>query len=145
MGLAGHQDQSILVDTIVCEQAVEERIYQAFCLPPRWLMATATGLLGETSAPTSIFVYEQVSDEELVQRTQQFGDRRACEYLLYKYRNLVKAKVQSYFLMGAERDDGNNRFPRRSRHLLCGICQSLHPTADDLGNKGRYSSEADSA
>ncbi len=68
-------------------------------------MATAAGLLGEISAQPSIFVYEQVSDEELVRRTQQFGDRYACEYLLYKYRNLVKAKVKSYFLMGAERDD----------------------------------------
>ncbi len=68
-------------------------------------MATATGLFGEISAQANFFVYEQISDEELVRRTQQFGDRHACEYLLHKYRNLVKAKVRSYFLMGAERDD----------------------------------------
>jgi RNA polymerase sigma factor (sigma-70 family) len=36
---------------------------------------------------------------------QDNGDKEACEYLLYKYRNLVRAKVKSYFLMGAERDD----------------------------------------
>jgi len=46
-----------------------------------------------------------VSDEELVRRAQERGDREACEYLLYKYRNLVRAKVKSYFLVGAERDD----------------------------------------
>lgn len=46
-----------------------------------------------------------VSDEELVRRAQDHCDREACEYLLYKYRNLVRAKVKSYFLVGAERDD----------------------------------------
>jgi len=45
------------------------------------------------------------SDEELVRSAQDNGDKEACEYLLYKYRNLVRAKVKSYFLMGAERDD----------------------------------------
>lgn len=46
-----------------------------------------------------------VSDEELVRRAQEQDDQEACEYLLYKYRNLVRAKVKSYFLVGAERDD----------------------------------------
>ena len=68
-------------------------------------MATVAVLFGETSAPANILPYEQVTDEELVRRTQQHGDRYACEYLLYKYRNLVRAKVRAYFLMGAERDD----------------------------------------
>ena len=68
-------------------------------------MATVVGLLGETSVSIATVPYERVPDEELVRRTQQYGDRRACEYLLYKYRNLVRAKVKSYFLMGAERDD----------------------------------------
>ncbi|MCX7598900.1 MAG: RNA polymerase sporulation sigma factor SigH [Armatimonadetes bacterium] len=49
--------------------------------------------------------YEPMSDEELVRRVQQEGDVDACEYLLYKYRGLVRAKVNSYFLVGAERDD----------------------------------------
>ena len=46
-----------------------------------------------------------MSDEELVRRAQEKGDRQATEFLLYKYRNLVRAKVKSYFLVGAERDD----------------------------------------
>jgi len=49
--------------------------------------------------------YQPLSDEELVRRAQDDQDQEACEYLLYKYRNLVRAKVKSYFLMGAERDD----------------------------------------
>ncbi len=44
-------------------------------------------------------------DEELVRRAQEEGAREACEYLLHKYKNLVKAKVKSYFLVGAERED----------------------------------------
>ena len=68
-------------------------------------MATVAGLFTEAATPTTALPYEKDSDEELVRRTQQYGDRRACEYLLYKYRNLVRAKVKSYFLMGAERDD----------------------------------------
>ncbi|MFW6156898.1 MAG: RNA polymerase sporulation sigma factor SigH [Armatimonadota bacterium] len=47
----------------------------------------------------------ECSDEELVKSAQDHDDKEACEYLLYKYRNLVRAKVKSYFLMGAERDD----------------------------------------
>lgn len=46
-----------------------------------------------------------LTDEELVRSAQEKDDKEACEYLLYKYRNLVRAKVKSYFLIGAERDD----------------------------------------
>jgi len=49
--------------------------------------------------------YQPLSDEELVRRAQDEQDQEACEYLLYKYRNLVRSKVKSYFLQGAERDD----------------------------------------
>ena len=49
--------------------------------------------------------YQPLSDEELVRRAQDESDKEACEYLLYKYRNLVRSKVKSYFLQGAERDD----------------------------------------
>jgi RNA polymerase sporulation-specific sigma factor len=35
----------------------------------------------------------------------QAGDIRAAEYLLYKYRSLVRTKTRSYFLMGAEKED----------------------------------------
>ncbi len=46
----------------------------------------------------------KVSDQGMVLAAQQ-GDMQAMEYLLYKYRGLVKTKVRSYFLMGAEKDD----------------------------------------
>ena len=43
-------------------------------------------------------------DREIVERAQR-GEDFAAEYLLYKYRKLVKTKVKSYFLIGAEKDD----------------------------------------
>ena len=48
--------------------------------------------------------YAELSDREVVTRAQR-GENEAAEYLLYKYRNLVKTKVKSYFLIGAEKDD----------------------------------------
>ncbi|MCD6360614.1 MAG: RNA polymerase sporulation sigma factor SigH [Armatimonadetes bacterium] len=59
----------------------------------------------EAATRDGAFPLSSCSDEELVYRAQQKNDKEACEYLLYKYRNLVRAKVKSYFLMGAERDD----------------------------------------
>jgi RNA polymerase sporulation-specific sigma factor len=45
-----------------------------------------------------------LNDQQIVRRAQM-GDEMAAEYLLYKYRSLVRTKVRSYFLMGAEKDD----------------------------------------
>jgi RNA polymerase sporulation-specific sigma factor len=43
-------------------------------------------------------------DAEVVAWAQS-GYQEAAEHLLYKYRNLVRSKVKSYFLVGAERED----------------------------------------
>jgi len=45
-----------------------------------------------------------MTDAEVV-RWAQRGYQDAAEHLLYKYRNLVRSKVKSYFLIGAERED----------------------------------------
>lgn len=52
----------------------------------------------------SLLRYADMSDREIVSRAQR-GEAEAAEFLLYKYRNLVKTKVKSYFLVGAEKDD----------------------------------------
>lgn len=44
-------------------------------------------------------------DDQIVVKLAQAGDIRASEFLLYKYRSLVRTKIRSYFLMGAEKDD----------------------------------------
>lgn len=48
--------------------------------------------------------YVTLCDQEVI-RIAQAGDELAAEYLLYKYRSLVRTKIRSYFLMGAEKDD----------------------------------------
>ncbi|MDO3412984.1 RNA polymerase sporulation sigma factor SigH [Saccharibacillus sp. CPCC 101409] len=44
------------------------------------------------------------SDEEIVEAVRT-GDSEALEYLINKYRNFVRAKARSYFLIGADRED----------------------------------------
>jgi RNA polymerase sporulation-specific sigma factor len=48
--------------------------------------------------------YAEMQDREIVARAQH-GEEQAAEFLLYKYRNLVRTKVKSYFLVGAEKED----------------------------------------
>ncbi|MBE6065103.1 RNA polymerase sporulation sigma factor SigH [Clostridium cochlearium] len=43
-------------------------------------------------------------DEEVVLEAKE-GNVRAQEYLINKYKNFVKAKAKSYFLIGADRED----------------------------------------
>lgn len=49
--------------------------------------------------------FAQMTDEEIVLESQQHDNVLAQEYLLHKYRNFVRAKARSYFLIGAERED----------------------------------------
>lgn len=44
-------------------------------------------------------------DAEIVASAQSESGEAAAEFLLYKYRNLVRNKVRSYFLIGAEKED----------------------------------------
>lgn len=48
--------------------------------------------------------YELMMDEDVVEDARQ-GDDRAQEYLIKKYKNFVRAKARSYFLIGADRED----------------------------------------
>ncbi len=48
--------------------------------------------------------YETMLDEELV-ATAKDGDKEALEYVINKYKNFVRAKARSYFLIGADRED----------------------------------------
>lgn len=48
--------------------------------------------------------YDQMSDEDIVEFARD-GSDAALEYLINKYRNFVRAKARSYFLIGADRDD----------------------------------------
>ena len=48
--------------------------------------------------------YDNMLDEEIVIVARN-GEASAEEYLISKYRNFVKAKAKSYFLIGGDRDD----------------------------------------
>lgn len=48
--------------------------------------------------------YDDMLDEEIVNIAKD-GDVKAQEYLINKYRNFVRAKARSYFLIGADRED----------------------------------------
>ena len=48
--------------------------------------------------------YEQMEDEDVVNLCHE-GDAFAEEYLLNKYKNFVRSKARSYFLIGADHED----------------------------------------
>lgn len=48
--------------------------------------------------------YEDILEEEVVALARD-GDDKASEYLIKKYKNFVRAKARSYFLIGADRED----------------------------------------
>lgn len=49
-------------------------------------------------------VYELQTDEDNVESVRS-GNSGALEYLINKYKNFVRAKARSYFLIGADRED----------------------------------------
>lgn len=48
--------------------------------------------------------YDRLPDQ-IVIKLAQAGDISASEFMLYRYRSLVRTKTRSYFLTGAEKDD----------------------------------------
>ncbi len=48
--------------------------------------------------------FSSMTDEEVVSLAQQ-GDGQALAYLLNKYKNFVRSKARSYFLIGADHED----------------------------------------
>lgn len=48
--------------------------------------------------------FEHMTDEQVVKLAQQ-ADGTALEYLLNKYKNFVRSKARSYFLIGADHED----------------------------------------
>lgn len=57
-----------------------------------------------SSIAAQIYTYAEMTDEEIVELAQQ-GEQSAVEYLVDKYRNFVRAKARSYFLIGADKED----------------------------------------
>ncbi len=49
--------------------------------------------------------FDSLTDEEIVLAIKDACDNTALDYLINKYRNFVRAKARSYFLIGADRED----------------------------------------
>ncbi len=49
--------------------------------------------------------FDNYTDEEIILRIKDTCDSVALDYLIAKYRNFVRAKARSYFLIGADRED----------------------------------------
>jgi len=49
--------------------------------------------------------FENMTDEEIVAEAKTNDNTIALDYLINKYRNFVRAKARSYFLIGADRED----------------------------------------
>jgi len=55
----------------------------------------------QTGIPNS---FSTMHDEEVILDARS-GDSIALEYLINKYKNFVRAKARTYFLIGADRED----------------------------------------
>lgn len=49
--------------------------------------------------------YENLTDEEILLDIKEHNNKVVLDYLINKYRNFVRAKARSYFLIGADRED----------------------------------------
>lgn len=57
------------------------------------------------NAQSEVFdTFDVMLDEDIVEYAKD-GDNEALEYLINKYKNFVRAKARSYFLIGADRED----------------------------------------
>ncbi len=54
--------------------------------------------------PVNPVSFTEIADEEVVSYAKN-GDELATEYVINKYKNFVRVKAKSYFLVGADRED----------------------------------------
>lgn len=53
----------------------------------------------------SDYNFKEMTDEQVVVIAQQEQNEFAIDYIVNKYKNFVRAKARTYFLVGADRDD----------------------------------------
>lgn len=66
-------------------------------------------LVGDMNLNLNVYAEVQIefaklSDEELISYAQE-GNNDALEYVINKYKNFVRSRARSYFLIGADRED----------------------------------------
>lgn len=79
--------------------------------------------MGATAERSLYHEYEQLEDERIVEFARD-GDELALEFLITKYRNFVRAKARSYFLIGADRED-------IVQEGMIGLCKAIRDFRSD--------------
>lgn len=62
------------------------------------------GRMEQTAQQLDMIELEHLTDEEIVELAK-YGNVGALEFLINKYKNFVRAKARTYFLIGADRED----------------------------------------
>ncbi|NLY66468.1 MAG: RNA polymerase sporulation sigma factor SigH [Tissierellia bacterium] len=60
--------------------------------------------IGSYSSNLDTSIYDGMDDEDIVEEAKT-GNPHAMEYLISKYKNFVKGKARTYFLIGADKED----------------------------------------
>jgi len=67
-------------------------------------LSDLSSYVGEEGLSSQLVPYEGMEDEEVIDLYRE-GDLIAQEYLISKYKNFVRSKARSYFLIGADKED----------------------------------------
>ncbi len=59
----------------------------------------------ETETVTEFERFSSLTDEEIVTIYQRENNHYATDYIVQRYKNFVRSKARSYFLMGADKED----------------------------------------
>ena len=59
----------------------------------------------ETETVAELERFSSLSDEEIVDIYQRENNHFATDYIVQRYKNFVRSKARSYFLMGADKED----------------------------------------
>lgn len=89
--------------------------------------------------------FEQMTDEQLICRLRD-GDKTVIDYVMEKYKNLVRKEANAMYLLGGENDDliqeGMIGLLRLCRIMMCDrrrrftVLQTLHYPSDVFGHRG---------
>ena len=86
--------------------------------------------------------YSQATDEELIDRLRE-GETQITDYIMDKYKNLVRSKAGSMYILGADRDDliqeGMIGLFKAIRDYDCGRDASFYTFAELCISRQMYS------
>ena len=68
------------------------------------LGGTRMNSFGKQNMDDNLANYQELEDEQIVELVHN-GDSEALDYLINKFKNFVRAKARSYFLIGADKED----------------------------------------